>query len=291
MSVSLSGGAFGLLGPNGSGKTTFINLITGQLKPTIGNVRVFGRVPTSNDSILRRIGLCPALETSYPGLSGVDWVTYLTRLHGFSRYDARHAAEKALELVGMTEHMHRAMSGYSLGMRQRSKLAQAIAHGPELLILDEPFNGLDPVGRIEMTEYLKTWVRDGKSLILASHVLHEVEAVEPSFLLMSGGRLLASGSPSEVRALMTHCPNVFSIQSSNSRKLAELILRDIDVDQIEIDKLNDTIMVSTRDSAELYEKLTTIVEASGITIRRVSSSDESLQELFTNLMKIHRGEI
>jgi ABC-2 type transport system ATP-binding protein len=142
-----------------------------------------------------------------------------------------------------------------------------------------------------MTDYLKKWVADGKSLILASHVLHEVEAVNPSFLLMSGGRLLASGSPGEVRALMTHCPNVFKITSNQSRKLAELIVREVDVDQIDIDNLNETLQVSTRDSAELYEKLTTIVVQSGITIRRVSSSDESLQELFTNLMKIHRGEI
>ena len=122
-------------------------------------------------------------------------------------------------------------------------------------------------------------------------MLHEVEAVNPSFLLMSGGRLLASGSPAEVRALMTHCPNVFQIESNNSRKLAELIIREVDVDKIDIDKANDTVQVSTRDSAELYDKLTSVVESSGITVRQVSSSDESLQELFTNLMKIHRGEL
>jgi len=202
LSLSLGPGTYGLLGPNGSGKTTLINLILGQLRPTIGTVRLFGENPWRRSGLLRRVGLCPAIEMTYPRVSGLEWVTYMVQLHGFGYSESVRRAKLALETVKLTYAMERPMRNYSLGMRQRAKLAQAIAHEPELLILDEPFNGLDPVGRYEMSELLKSWAEKGRSLILASHILHEVEAVNPSFLLISGGRLLASGSPQEVRIVI-----------------------------------------------------------------------------------------
>ena len=291
ISLKLEPGAYGLLGPNGSGKTTFINLITGQLKPTIGEVSVFGVAPTENDSILRKIGLCPALEPFYHRLTGFQWVVYLTRLHGISLDEAKSLAEKALDEVGMSENMNRPISTYSLGMRQRCKLAQAMAHDPELLILDEPFNGLDPVGRIEMTEYLRRWIENGRSLILASHVLHEVEAVHSKFLLISGGRLLASGSPGEVRELMTDCPNVFKIKSDDCQKLSSLLLQAINLDKIELDPKQQTVEIATRDASSLYTVINNIVNNHHIKILQISSTEDSLQELFTSLLKIHRGEM
>ncbi len=152
VSLDLAPGAYGLLGPNGSGKTTFINLIIGQLRPTIGSVRVFGQNPWSRSELLRRIGICPAIDVLLPNVTALDWVQYLVRLHGFDAAEATLRAKNALELVGMQHAMRRPIGTYSLGMRQRTKIAQAIAHDPELLILDEPFNGLDPVGRHELTE-------------------------------------------------------------------------------------------------------------------------------------------
>ncbi len=291
ISLNLEPGAYGLLGPNGSGKTTFINLITGQLKPTIGEVSVFGVTPTQDDSILRKIGLCPALEPFYHRLTGFQWVVYLTRLHGINAAEAKELAEQALENVGMSENMNRPISSYSLGMRQRCKLAQAMAHNPELLILDEPFNGLDPVGRIEMTDYLRGWIDNGRSLILASHVLHEVEAVHPRFLLISGGRLLASGSPTEVRELMTDCPHVFKIKSDDCQKLSGLLLQAINIDKIELDPKQQTVEIATREATLLYGVINDIVNDQHVKIFQISSSEDSLQELFTNLLKIHRGEL
>ena len=190
LNVRLESDAYGLIGPNGSGKTTLINLLIGQLRPTLGSVRVYGEVPSTNRALLRRIGLCPASDVLYPNVSALEWVTYQVRLHGISHSESRRLAESALETVGMTHAMHRPMGTYSLGMRQRSKIAQAIAHGPDFLILDEPYNGLDPVGRSDMTNVLKQWASEGRGLLFASHVLQEIEAVTSSFLLIHGGATL-----------------------------------------------------------------------------------------------------
>ena len=216
ISLTLEPGNYGLLGPNGSGKTTLINLLMGQLRPTIGSVRVFGIDPSRRDRVLRRVGLCPASDLLIPNVSALDWVSYQVEMYGFSRADASQKATEALTVVGMAHAMHRVIGSYSLGMRQRTKLAQAIAHEPDLVILDEPFNGLDPIGRHEMTQLLKEWHGRGRSILLASHVLHEIEAIRPSFLLISGGRLLASGSPGEVRRLLVDLPNDCLLYTSDA---------------------------------------------------------------------------
>jgi ABC-2 type transport system ATP-binding protein len=292
VSLELRPGSYGLLGPNGSGKTTMINLIIGQLRPTIGRVRLFGENPWRHGALLSRVGLCPAHEALYPNVTGYQWVRHLTRLHGFSGPGLQQRVEQSLELVRMTHAMHRPMRTYSLGMRQRCKLAQAIAHHPELLILDEPFNGLDPLGRIEMTRVLKQWVADGRSLILASHILHEVEAVDPSLLLISGGRLLASGSPTEVRSILASCPNVVYVRSSNGHRLASAAVALPSVEAIKFDSENrDGVLITTRQPLDLMKNLPALAEADGIEIHEVRPADDSLQDIFTMLMRIHRGEI
>lgn len=290
INLSLGSGVYGLLGPNGSGKTTLINLILGQIKPTLGSVKLFGVDPWRRSYLLRRVGLCPALEFSYPRISALEWVTYLVRMHGFKQRDASKKATKALETVRLDHVMNRPMTEYSLGMRQRAKIAQAIAHDPELLILDEPFNGLDPVGRFEMTALLKKWAKDGRSLILASHILHEVEAVDPSFLLIYGGRLMASGSPVEMRRILANSPNTLSIVTREPGRLAALLS---DEPAIKHFKFVDsqTIEIETLSAASVLKRLPTIAVEHKIVIREVLTSDESLKSLFSTLMKIHRGEI
>ena len=290
ISLSLDQGVYGLLGPNGSGKTTLINMILGQIKPTLGTVRLFGKNPWRRSKLLRRVGLCPALEFSYPTVTSLEWVSYLVQMHGFTRADAVPRAKEALELVGLGHVMNQAMTEYSLGMRQRAKLAQAIAHDPELLILDEPFNGLDPIGRFEMTALLKEWASEGRSLVLASHILHEVEAVNPSFLLIYGGRLLASGAPDEMRRILANSPSLLTIKSSDTKKLAAILssldavknMRFIGEDRVEV----ETMVLS-----EVLNLLPSAVTDAGITIDDVESNDESLKSLFSTLMKIQRGEL
>lgn len=290
INLELQPGTYGLLGPNGSGKTTLINLILGQLKPTLGNVRLFGEDPWNKSRLLRRVGLCPALEVTYPRVSALEWVTYLTQLHGFTFSDATERAKQALEMVHLTYAMNRPMRNYSLGMRQRAKIAQAVAHDPELLILDEPFNGLDPVGRFEMTEFLKQWATRGKSLILASHILHEVEAVNPSFLLISGGRLLASGSPDEVRTILADSPFTLTIRSSNPKRLATILIEQCDIDSVEFQDA-ESFLIATRTASQVFDRLPKLALEHGIRIEEVSSTDDSLKTLFSTLMRIHRGEM
>ncbi len=290
ISLSLDQGVYGLLGPNGSGKTTLINMILGQIKPTLGTVRLFGKNPWRRSKLLRRVGLCPALEFSYPNVSSLEWVSYLVQMHGFTRADALTRGKQALELVGLGHVLNQPMTEYSLGMRQRAKLAQAIAHDPELLILDEPFNGLDPVGRFEMTALLKKWAGEGRSLVLASHILHELEAVNPSFLLIYSGRLLASGAPDEMRRILANSPSVLTIKSSDSKKLAS-ILADLSVVRCMRFVGEDRLEVETMVLAEVVNQLPRAALDAGISIEGVESNDQSLKSLFSTLMKIQRGEL
>lgn len=290
VTLELNSGSYGLLGPNGSGKTTLINLLMGQLKPTIGSLSIFGMDPWKNDSVLRRIGLCPAADLLIPNINARDWVSYQVELYGIARREATRRAINALEQVGMSHAMDRNIGTYSLGMRQRTKLAQAIAHDPELLILDEPFNGLDPIGRHQMSELLETWKEAGRSILLASHVLHEVEAIRPSFLLISGGRLLASGSPTEVRNLLVDLPNDIELQVSDPRHVAAIVAENLEFESLKV-TLPDRLTVVTRHAQQLFSLLPKLVTEQGLSIQQVKTSDESLQDLFTTLMRRHRGEI
>lgn len=289
MTLELPSGAYGLLGPNGSGKSTLLNLLTGQLRPTIGQVHVFGESPRNNAELFRRLGYCPGSEGLYANVSGYDWVRYLSQLQGMNSKTAAKAALEALATVGMKDAMHRPIASYSRGMRQRVKLAQAIAHNPDFLILDEPFNGLDPIGRHEMGELLKQWISEGKSLLLASHLLYEVESITNSFLLISGGRLLASGTAAEVHALLVDVPNEITIRTNAPRRLGGLLLEREITDSLRIEK--EHVVLSTRHPGKLYEQLPAWLEETKISVGEMHSADESLQALFNSLLKIHRGEL
>lgn len=292
--AALKPGAYGLLGPNGAGKSTLLNLLIGQLKPTRGTVRVLGQKPRNNPELMKRIGFCPGFEGMYSSTRGFDWVTLMLQLQGFSAEEARTNAAEALAVVGMKDHMDRPISGYSRGMRQRTKLAQAIAHHPELLILDEPFSGLDPVGRAEMTDVLRDWIRLGNSLIIASHVLHEIEALTNSFLLICGGRLLASGTASEVNALLYDTPSDIEIDCSDPHRMGSLLMNERLVTSITVEATahgSDTLRVRTLSAGSLCEQLPALITSQQLSVTRFRSSDGSLQTLFNSLLRIHRGEL
>jgi len=224
-------------------------------------------------------------------VAGLDWVCYLLELHGYDRAEAQRRAQHALERVGIGAAMVRPMGEYSRGMRQRTKLAQAFAHDPELLILDEPFNGLDPVGRHEMTAVLRDWIGQGGQLILASHILHEVEAITHSFLLICGGRLLASGSAEEVHAMLAEIPNEIRIRCDGAKALARRLVEREAVEAVRFVDGGRTLLVSTRNPARIYEELPGWLDDDEIRIHEFHSTDESLQSLFNSLLRIHRGEV
>ncbi len=294
ISLSLAPGAYGLLGPNGAGKSTLLNLLIGQLRPTRGTVRVLQQDPRNNHELMRRIGYCPSFEGMYSGVRGLEWVTFLLQMQGYGRLEANCRALECMELVGMTEGMNRPISGYSRGMRQRTKLAQAISHDPELLILDEPLSGLDPIGRAQITQLLRDWISMGRSVIIASHVLHEIEALTESFLLISGGRLLASGTAEEVHELLFNVPVEIHIRCNDTRKLSSILLQNEIADSARIgrtDSGDEVLVLTTRHSRQLSSTLPHLILDDDLRIYEMRTADDSLQSLFNSLMKIHRGEL
>ena len=291
ITLQIPSGAYGLLGPNGSGKTTLLNLLTGQLRPTLGRVRIFDQNPWRNNQLLKLLGLCPAGEIYLPNVSALDWVTYLVELHGFSQTEASQRAEETLRRVGMQDAMRRKIGNYSLGMRQRTKLAQSIAHDPQLLILDEPFNGLDPIARYEMTRLLLDWIEAGKSLIIASHILHEVEAITPDFLLIRGGRLLASGSSQEIHRMLAETPNELTIRSSDPRRVATRLLELPTVKSVRFADNEGTLTCSVDNARVVCDILPQWTQDTGVEVYEIRSPEDSLQSLFNALMRMHRGEL
>jgi ABC-2 type transport system ATP-binding protein len=291
VSLELPSGAHGLLGPNGSGKSTLLNLLTGQLFPSLGRLRVFGCDPWRQKHVLRRIGVCPERDVLYDNVTAFQWVRYLLELYGMRGREATERTAAALELVGMTAAMHRRIGTYSLGMRQRTKLAQALAHDPELLILDEPFHGLDPIGRHDMTELLRCRAVKGRSVLVASHVLHEVEALTDSFLLICNGRLLASGSAAEIHSLLLDVPSEIRLRSTHRDRLARRLVEEPAVESLRILDDGRSLVVATRSAAAVYDRLPEWSAADDLVIDEVTSADDSLQSLFDTLMRIHRGEM
>ncbi len=293
ISLTLPQGAYGLLGPNGAGKSTLLNLLTGQLLPTRGTVRVLGQDPRNNPDLMRKIGYCPGFEGLYTSITGRKWVAFLLEMHGVKRREALARAEECMAIVGMLDGMNRPISNYSRGMRQRTKIAQAIAHDPQLLILDEPLSGLDPVGRAEMTEVLRTRVANGGSVILASHVLHEIEAVTDSFLLISGGRLLASGTAEEVHELLFDLPVEVQIRCDQAERLSGLVMSAGLADRVSLgrDQTGAPLLkVATRQTADFSAQLPRWIADHDLQVDELKTADDSLQTLFNSLMKIHRGE-
>ncbi len=288
LTLQLPRGAHGLLGPNGAGKTTLLNLITGQLSPTLGSVQVLGERPRLSTSLRKRLGYLPGSEGMYADVSAIEWVTYLTRLQGYSVKEAKALAASALEQVGIAEHMHRNISTYSRGMRQRTRLAQAIAHQPEFLILDEPFSGLDPIARHAMTTFLQGWIANGHSLLVASHVLHEIETLTRSFLLLCGGRLLASGSADDIHDLLADVPTEVTLRANDARRLASELLAEVFVESARVCN-EDHLTLTTSRLLDLSNHLNHVCQAGDHLIYEVRTADDSLQDVFNSLMKIHRG--
>lgn len=285
VSLDLEPGVIGLLGPNGAGKSTFLKLLTGQLRPTEGTIEVFGEKPWNNMPLLSRIGLCPEHDSFYDSMTALEFVTSLGNVSGLGR-DSRSRAEAALARVGATGFMHRKIGTFSKGMRQRTKVAQAIVHDPELLILDEPLTGTDPVCRREIMDLVIELGEEGKSILVASHVLHEVQAMTDQFVLIYGGRILASGRVQEIRSLMNEFPHRIEIRCDRIKELAQCLLKDLPVEGLEIDAQRGTLTALTRDPGDFYSGLPASLAGSGIQIQELGSADDKLDSVFNYLMSV-----
>jgi ABC-2 type transport system ATP-binding protein len=284
VTVIVPPGITGLLGPNGAGKSTFMKLITGQLKPSKGAVRVLGEPIWGNPSLYQRIGFCPEQDAFYERMTGIDWVTALVRLNGLSAEAARAAAERALDAVDLMDAANKKIGAYSKGMRQRVKMAQAIVHDPDLLILDEPLSGMDPIMRRRTIRQIKDWARAGKSIIVSSHILHEVEAMTSNILLINNGRILAEGNVHQIRDLIDTHPHTVYVRGADPRALARRFLAEDDVLSMKFEE--GAVIVETARPDSFYARLTELA-ASGEAgaIDEVQSPDDNLQAVFKYLVK------
>src|SRR4051794_34472688 len=224
VSVSVPAGVTGLLGPNGAGKSTFMKLITGQLRPSKGAIKVLGEPIWRNPKIYFQIGFCPEQDAFYERMTGLEWVRALVRLNGLGDKEADEAARKALTAVDLMEAAGKKIGAYSKGMRQRVKLAQALVHDPNLLILDEPLAGMDPIGRRKTIRLIRDWGPAGKSIIVSSHILHEIESMTSNILLINNGRILAEGDVHHIRDLIDEHPHTVYVRAQNPRRLARQFL-------------------------------------------------------------------
>ena len=284
VTVTLPPGITGLLGPNGAGKSTFMKLITGQLKPSKGSVRVLGEPIWGNQELFRRIGFCPEQDAFYDRMTGLAWVTALVRLNGLGEDEARAAARRALDAVDLMDAAGKKIGAYSKGMRQRVKMAQALVHDPELLILDEPLTGMDPIMRRRTIRQIKDWARAGKSIVVSSHVLHEVEAMTSNILLINNGRILAEGNVHQIRELIDEHPHTVFIRAQDPRALARTMLVDEGVISLRFEP--GALVIETARPDAFYARLTDMAASGeGGVIDEVTSPDDNLQAVFKYLVK------
>jgi ABC-2 type transport system ATP-binding protein len=284
VTVSVPPGITGLLGPNGAGKSTFMKLITGQLKPSKGEVKVLGEPIWANPALFFRIGFCPEQDAFYERMTGLEWVTALVRLNGLDERAATEAAERALTAVDLMDAAHKKIGAYSKGMRQRVKLAQALVHDPELLILDEPLSGMDPIGRRKTIRMIRDWGKQGKSILVSSHILHEIESMTPSILLINNGRIVAEGNVHQIRDLIDTHPHTVFIRAADPRSLAREFLKDADVISMRFEP--GAVVVETGTPDIFYTRLTELVASNACgPVEEVTSPDDNLQAVFKYLVK------
>jgi ABC-2 type transport system ATP-binding protein len=284
VSVNVPAGITGLLGPNGAGKSTFMKLITGQLKPSKGTVSVLGKPIWGNPELYFDIGFCPEQDAFYERMTGLEWVTALVRLNGLSEKEADDAARRALTEVDLMEAAGKKIGAYSKGMRQRVKLAQAIVHNPDLLILDEPLAGMDPLARRRTIRLIRDWARSGKSVIVSSHILHEIESMTGNILLINNGRILAEGNIHQIRDLIDEHPHTVYVRAADPRRLAREFLAHDDVRSLRFE--SEAVVVETGKPDAFYARLTDMAATGDFgVIHEVTSPDDNLQAVFQYLVK------
>ena len=283
LNFDINAGVTGLLGPNGAGKSTFIKTALGLYNPSRGTIAVLGESPRNNLAILRRIGYCPEHDRLNEDMTGFEFVYWMARTWGVYAAPAEKLAEEACERVGMPDRMDDPIATYSKGMRQRVKIAQALVMQPDLLFLDEPMAGLDPKGREEMFDLIRALGDEGRTLIVSSHILYEIERVTDSVVMLHGGMLLAQGHVREIRELIDEHPHAVDIECNDPHGVANHFLKDPSTLNIEFS--DHGVTIRTRDPNGFYEKLNTLVRDKAVTIETLQCPDDNLQSVFDYLVK------
>jgi ABC-2 type transport system ATP-binding protein len=285
ISLTIQGGVVGLLGPNGAGKSTLMKVVAGLVRPSRGRATLFG-IDAGADEARRRLGYCPEHEGVWEELSALELVTLLARLSGVPAGEAPRRARDALVALGLEKAMTRRLAGYSKGMRQRAKLAQALVHDPDLLLLDEPLTGCDPVARSQILARIQELARAGKTILVSSHVLYEIEALTREIVVIHRGQVLAEGNVYRIRELIDRHPHRVRVECDRPRDLARRLVGEDHVTRLEVK--DGTVMVETRQPDRLYDLLPACALDDGIAIRSLTSPDNNMQAVFEYLTSRER---
>ena len=282
VTMTIGPGVTGLLGPNGAGKSTLISMMAGFLAPSAGSVTLDGIPTWRNVDIYRQVGLVPDREGMYDGLTGSQFVLANARLHGLS--DAGAAANRAIAMVQMEDARDRDVATYSKGMKQRIKMASSLVHDPSVLLLDEPFNGMDPRQRLQLMDLLRDMAAAGRTVLFSSHILEEVEVLASHIEVVVAGRHAASGDFRRIRRLMTDRPHRYVVRSSDDRVLASALIADASATAVELDPHSQQLLVQAADFERFAFLLPRIAHDAGVRLYEVLPSDESLESVFSYLV-------
>ncbi len=283
VSLEVSPGLTGLVGPNGSGKSTLMHLMTGLLRPSRGEISVLGISPDKPEELFRVLGYCTQYDTFPNGSTGLSFLRHTLAMHGFKGPEADERAWASLERVGLTDAARRRIAGYSKGMRQRIKLAHANCHGPKVLVLDEPLNGLDPMGRAEMIELFSELAHEGRHVIVSSHILHEVDIISDGVIMIHGGAIVAEGEIRAVRGEITSHPIQVLIRCDRPHAVAARVF---ELEHVVEARIIDTegLLVRTREATSFFTELNRIVLDTEVVIETVAPADESVHAVYDYLI-------
>jgi ABC-2 type transport system ATP-binding protein len=283
VSLTIPPGITSLVGPNGSGKTTLMNLMTGLVRPTRGEISVLGVSPQDPEKLFKLCGYSTQFD-SYPrGLTGFQFIQSYLRLFGMSAADAAASAIKVIERVNLGDAAHRKIAGYSKGMRQRIRLAQAIAHDPRVLVLDEPLNGLDPLVRAETIALFRAWASEGRHVIVSSHILHEVDTISDQVILLANGYVVAEGQIRGVRDEMREHPMQVLIRCNRANEMAARVFGADHVVEVRLHADGDGLMIKTKDADKFYRMLNHIA-LDGFVMESVAPADDNVNSLYEYLI-------
>ncbi|MCA1903014.1 MAG: ABC transporter ATP-binding protein [Candidatus Hydrogenedens sp.] len=285
VTVQITSGVIGLLGPNGAGKSTFIKLALGLYRPSRGEIRVLGERPRNNFRIISQVGYCPEMDHFVEEVSGFEFLYWLARYSGLVGEAGQKRVKEVLEQVRMTDRMYDPIATYSKGMRQRIKVAQALLHDPQILFLDEPMNGLDPSAREDLFNLVIRLGNEGKTVIFSSHVLHEVERVTDTVILIYNGRVLAFGKIRDIRDLIKNHPRTIVIETLEPKKIYQLLSFDTNITTVNFEA--QKLTVHTLDPIQTFKFINEIVVDGKVPIYSFRCADEDLQSVFQYLISTH----
>lgn len=283
VSLSVESGITGLLGPNGAGKSTLLKLLSGQIKPSIGRVTILDQPVWNNSALYARLGFCPEQDAFYEELTGAQFLSGLLHLFGFPPPEVEKRVRRAMEIVELVPDQDRVIRSYSRGMRQRLKVAQAIAHDPQIMILDEPLNGLDPLGRRKIIRLIKSYAEEGRTILVSSHVLPEIEAMTQRIILIHQGKIFAQGDIHYIRDLIEAHPHIIAITCSDPRQLAALVIDKDYVLKVHF-SAPGILLVETNDRDRFFGLLPSLVVKNHISVQEITSPDDNLQAVFDYLI-------